>query len=193
MPDEKSIEGVILAAGTSFRAGTFKPALLIGGRPMLVRCVEGMVDVCGRIIVVGGDGFEQIRRLVERLEKVECLLNPAYRKGMFTSVKAGLAVARGERCFVLPGDIPLVPGRVYRQLLALDADIVVPAFQGRNGHPICVSKSVIPRILRESDDSSLRHIVRTIGYRTVEVDAEEVLLDVDTPQDYETLRRRFAE
>ena len=54
MPGQPHIEGVILAAGSSSRAGTFKPALRIGGRSMIVRCIEGMGEVCGRIIVVRG-------------------------------------------------------------------------------------------------------------------------------------------
>ncbi len=192
MRDEKSIEGVILAAGTSSRAGTFKPALLIGGKPMIARCIEGMYNVCRRIIVVGGYEIEKIRALVEGFDRAVCVENSSYLKGMFTSVKAGLAMVRSDRCFVLPADIPLIPPDLYRRLLEVNADVVLPAFQGRNGHPVCFSKAIIPRILREPDDSSLRDVIRGIGYRAVEVDTEEVLIDVDTPQDYETICRRIA-
>jgi molybdenum cofactor cytidylyltransferase len=191
MPDERLTEGVILAAGMSSRAGTFKPALLIGGKPMIARCIEGMSSVCRRIIVVGGYEIEQLRALVKGFERVECIENLSYSKGMFTSVKTGLAMVREERCFLLPADIPLVPPGVYRRLLSLDAEVVRPAFQGRNGHPICLSKAIIPTILREPDDSSLRDVIRTIGYRAVEVDTDEILIDVDTPHDYEAICRRF--
>jgi molybdenum cofactor cytidylyltransferase len=192
MPVERQIEGVILAAGSSLRAGTFKPALSLGGKPMIERCVEGMNGVCRRIIVVGGHEFEHLRSLVEGIGNVECVQNMSYQKGMFTSVKTGLSHVRGERCFVLPADIPLVPRSVYEQLLSADADIVIPSFQGRTGHPVCCSGAIIPRILREPDESSFRDVLRAIGFRTVPVDAEEVLIDVDTPGDYERVQRRFA-
>jgi molybdenum cofactor cytidylyltransferase len=192
MPGEKSIEGVILAAGSSSRAGTFKPALLIGGKPMIARCIEGMYDICRRIIVVGGSEFEQLRTLVEGIARIECVENISYQKGMFTSVKVGLSCVHGDRCFVVPADIPLVPPRIYQQLLTFETDVVVPSFEGKNGHPVCFSKAIIPRILRESDESSLRDIIRTIGFRAVEVDAEEVLIDIDTPEDYIMVCRRFA-
>lgn len=190
MHADLSVEGVILAAGTSFRAGAFKPALPVGGKPMIERCIEGMNTFCSRIIVVGGHEFERLRSLVEGIPKAECLYNPSYRQGMFTSVKAGLSHVRGERCFVIPVDIPLVPRQVYESLLAADGDVVVPSFQERNGHPVCCSRAVIPRILREPDGSTFRDVLKSIGFRTVAVDAEEILLDIDTPWDYgEVLRR----
>jgi molybdenum cofactor cytidylyltransferase len=191
MPTEQRIEGVILAAGSSFRAGAFKPALPLGGKPMVERCIEGMHDICGRIIVVGGHEFERLQSLVQDIDGVECVQNVAYQKGMFTSVKTGLSHVRGGRCFVLPVDIPLVPRRVYEKLLSADAEIVVPSFQGRNGHPVCCSSTVIPRILREPDEASFRDVLRAIGFRAVPVDAEEILIDVDTPRDYERVQQMF--
>jgi molybdenum cofactor cytidylyltransferase len=191
MSEASSIEGVILAAGTSSRFGAFKPALLIGGKAMISRCIEGMYDVCERIIVVGGNEIERLRTLVRGFDKVECIENASYQNGMFSSVKAGLAEVRGDRCLILPGDIPLVPPAVYRTLLAREADIVIPTFQKKRGHPICVSQSIIPRILAEPDSSSLREVITSMCYETVEVDAEEILVDVDTPQDHERIRERF--
>ena len=192
MRADQGVEGVILAAGSSFRAGAFKPALPIGGRPMIERCIEGMRDVCGRIIVVGGHRFQQLQPLVRGIDGVECIENVSYRRGMFTSVKTGLSQARGRKCFILPVDIPLVPRAVYEKLLAADAEIVVPSFRGKSGHPLCCSQMVIPRILGEPDDSSLRDVVSAIGFRAVPVEAEEILIDVDTPEDYERVRNRSA-
>lgn len=190
MPGQPTIDGVILAAGLSSRAGTFKPALQIGGRSLIGHCIEGMSDICSRIIVVGGHEFGILRSLVEGIAKVECVENPLYYRGMFTSVKAGLSQIHGDRCFILPVDIPLVPPRVYRQLLSVEADVVIPSFHGRNGHPVCLSVAILPRILGEPDESSLRDALRSIGFRTIDVDTEEILTDIDTPEDYELALQR---
>ncbi len=192
MPPEAAVEGVILAAGISSRAGTFKPALPIGEKPMIGLTIEGMSHWCGRIIIVGGHDFARLRRLVEGYQGVECVENPCYYKGMFTSVKAGLAAVRGARCFLIPADVPLVPSGVYRNLLAAGAEIAVPAFRGRKGHPICLSRGVIGRILAKPDESSLRQVIEAIGFSVIDVDAEEILLDLDTPRDYELIRRHFT-
>jgi molybdenum cofactor cytidylyltransferase len=90
-------------------------------------------------------------------------------------------------------DIPLVPPRVYWQLLSVDADVVISSFHGRNGHPACLSRAILPRILDEPDASSLRDALRSIGFRTAEVDTEEILIDIDTPEDYELVRQRFGD
>ncbi len=138
------VEGVVLAAGTSYRAGTFKPALQLGDRTMIARCLEGMEKFCSRIIVVGGHEYELLRSLVEGIPKAECVENAAYQRGMFTSVKRGLLQTRGERIFLLPADIPLVPPHVYERLLDTGAPVAVPVWNGRRGHPVLLSKSVVP-------------------------------------------------
>jgi molybdenum cofactor cytidylyltransferase len=93
---------------------------------------------------------------------------------------------------VLPGDVPLVPRRVYEGLLSADADLVVPSFRGKTGHPVCCSASAITRILQEPDESSLRNVLRTIGCSTMPVDAEEILIDIDTPADHARVQGRFS-
>ena len=191
-PPPTHLEGVVLAAGSSLRAGTFKPGLMLGGRPMIERSIEGMREVCDRIIVVGGFAFGQLRGLLQPMPDVECVENPVYRLGMFTSVKAGLSCVRGERCFLLPADTPLVPARVYRALAASDALISVPTFRGSRGHPVCLMASLIPAILREPDTSSLREFIHRTGSATVEVDAEEILLDIDTSEDYERMVQQLS-
>ncbi len=187
-----NVEGVILAAGLSTRAGTFKPALELGGKTMLLRCIEGMEEVCGRIIVVGGHEFEKLRASVEGNPKVVFVENSRYRLGMFTSVKAGLSLVRGERCLLLPVDIPLVPNEVYRRLLYAQGEVVIPSYHGRNGHPVCIAKNVIPHILSQPDETSLREVLRTLNCRTIDVDAEEILVDIDTPEDFESASMRLA-
>jgi molybdenum cofactor cytidylyltransferase len=180
-------EGVILAAGSSFRAGTFKPALDLGGTPMIRRCLEGMQEVCARVIVVGGFAFDNLSELVRELPGVECVENPEYPRGMFTSVKAGLSRLRGDICFLLPVDAPCVPARVYRRLIECGSPVAVPVYRGSRGHPVLLRSAVIPSILREPDESSLRTFIHRTGSEPVEVDAPEVLYDIDTPEAYARL------
>ncbi len=190
--DLLNADGVILAAGSSARAGTFKPALDIGGKPMVRHCLDGMLAVCRRVVVVGGNAWEELLELVGNLPRVECVRNPAYRLGMFTSVKAGLQHVTAEACFILPVDTPLVPPAVYHLLAAAEGFVRIPTCEGRRGHPVYLERSVFARILSSPDGTSLRACVRQIGATPVPVLSSAVLLDIDSPADHQELLRRLA-
>ena len=108
-----NIEAVVLAAGYSSRAGTFKLNLDIAGKTVIERCVEGMVDICSRIVVVGGYQIDMIVEVLQKYPKLEVVLNSRYAEGMFTSVKEGMRHVQGDRFFFTgrssldqPGGLP---------------------------------------------------------------------------------------
>lgn len=185
------VEGIVLAAGESTRAGTFKMTLTIGEKTVVERSIEGMYEICSRIIVVGGHKIELLRKILANYQKVELILNENYAKGMFTSVKAGALNVRASRFFILPGDCPLVGRAVYEKMIATNAGIVIPSFEGRNGHPVMMQKSYIPALLNEPDESNLKSFIRRCGYKIVKVDDEGIIIDIDTIEDYYNIVKRY--
>jgi len=181
--------GIILAAGASGRFPSFKPAALMYGRPMLHHCLLGLGSVCERMIVVGGSNLEALRLLLEAGDAgpAELVENPAWKAGMFTSVKAGVARVQTDTAFVLPVDCPLVPRSVYRALLAASGAAVVPVYRKRRGHPVLLRRELFGEILAEADESSLRGVLARCAVVEVEVEAPEVLMDLDTREDLERL------
>jgi molybdenum cofactor cytidylyltransferase len=184
-------EGIILAAGSSYRAGTFKPALLLASKPLVQYVLDSMTEVCERIIVVGGHDLDKLRLLLSDHRSVELVENKNYQAGMFSSVKLGVAAVRGDSAFLIPVDIPLVPSHVYRSLLAVAGSAVIPQYGGRRGHPILLRRDIFLPILNEPATSSLRDVIRRCGFSPLEVDSEEILLDVDTPGDLKLLEQRL--
>lgn len=183
------VEGIVLAAGLSRRTGpAWKLGLPLGDRTVLEWSVGGMVAVCDRVIVVGGHRLEEVRRLVQGMDRVEVVANPRYRQGMFTSVKVGVARLGTTDFFVLPGDCPLVGPDVYRALLAAAGPVVVPAWQGRKGHPVLI-RGLAPAILAEPDESNLRVVLGRVAPILVAVNDRAVVMDLDHPQDLATLRQ----
>ena len=185
--DEKT-EGLIIAAGYSSRAGGFKPAFELRGKPLIIHSIESMRPFCERIVVVGGYKFDRLRELMSE-EDVILIRNDRYRKGMFSSVQRGVREIHGARFFFLPGDIPLVSGAVFRRMLACDARIVIPSCGDRKGHPVLMSSGVIADITGTPEDSNLREVIERVGYRTVPVEDENIFRDVDTPDDYIRLKQ----
>jgi len=183
------VEAVILAAGLSTRAGRWKMALPLGDRTVLQHCVESIHHIVRRIWVVTGWQAERVEDLLHGYSKVELVSNPNYRQGMFSSIQAGLAQVQAPRTFLTPGDYALIPPAVYVQMLSVVADIVIPTFAGKKGHPVLLSHSAICEILALPQDAILRDYISEKGFLTVEVDAPGILLDIDTPQDYADARR----
>jgi molybdenum cofactor cytidylyltransferase len=182
-----AVEGVLLAAGRSRRAGSLKMALELSGKPLLLWGLESLAAVCDRTIVVAGFQAENIRRLVRDCPGVDVAVNEGFADGMLSSIQAGVRQVRAPRFFLLPGDMPLVRAGVYRELLACAADIVVPACAGRRGHPVLLAGTLIPGILAEPPGSSLGRFIARHGSATVEVGDPGIFVDVDTARDAEKI------
>lgn len=186
-----NVEAVVLAAGYSSRAGAFKPALDVGGKTVLERCIAAMADLCSRIIVVGGYRIETVQRILARDPKVEIVYNRRYDEGMFTSVQEGMRHVRGERVFYTPGDYPLISPAVCRSLLQEEGEIVIPVCQGRKGHPALISGRMAAAIAGEDSRSNMRAFLQEQGFKTLAVADEGILLDIDTPEDYRRVLERL--
>jgi CO/xanthine dehydrogenase Mo-binding subunit/CTP:molybdopterin cytidylyltransferase MocA len=186
-------DAVILAAGLSSRAGANKLLFPLGGRTVIEASIEPFLSTCGRIIVVGGARFEELKSALARLSPgVEVVLNDDYLYGMFSSVKAGIRRVGSDRFFIHPGDCPLVPASVPERLLSVRADIVLPVSGGRTGHPVLIDSRLIPEILATDAGSNLRAFIASHGFETVEVDSPGILLDIDTRGDLEKAERNLS-
>jgi molybdenum cofactor cytidylyltransferase len=181
------IEGIVLAAGFSSRAGTYKMTLKIGEATVIEKCIEGMYDLCSRIIVVGGFKVENIFRVLGKYPKVEIVLNKNYEDGMFSSLKEGFRHVRGEAFFFTPGDYPLIGKKVYEKMAGIEGDIIIPVFKGIKGHPVLMKGFLAGELLQDSGCTSLRAFIDKKGFKAVEVQEPGILEDIDTIDDYDRL------
>jgi molybdenum cofactor cytidylyltransferase len=196
MEMKMKIDGVVLAAGFSRRAGVFKMELPLGEKKLIERTIDSMMEFCSRVIVVAGYKSEKIFRLKKMYAGVDVVLNPHYARGMFTSVQEGIKHVKSEWFFFTPGDYPLVSGAVYQRLLEAPrrfpaARIFIPVFKNRKGHPILVKSVLVKELLTEPGDSNLRNFIRRQGFVPVEVDDDAILLDIDTGEDYQRAKARW--
>lgn len=156
----------------------------IGGKTLLGNCIEGMYNVCSRIIVVGGYKYENILPIMDKYPKAELILNENYRDGMYSSIKKGLEYIKGECFFLTPGDYPAIKKGVYESMLDTEGEIVIPTYRGEKGHPVLMKSNLIKEICQNFTYSSLREFIGTKGFETVEVQDRGILIDVDTAEDY---------
>jgi len=199
MTSRIDLAAIVLAAGRSRRAGVFKPAVEIGGRPLLRHAVDGLLPFCRPVVVVTGHERTRTEALVAGLDDVVTVFNPRYEEDMFLSVQAGARAlpADGTGFCVLPVDCPFVEADVMRALVdafaaAGSTCAVIPEHEGRGGHPVLLPMTARAAILAAPAGATLRTIVTGLAPVRVPVASASVLADLDTPADLEAARERHG-
>lgn len=187
------ISAILLAAGESRRMGQFKQLLHFADKSFVEHCVDNLLaSRVDEVIIVTGHRELDIRRAVGA-RPVKFAHNSDYRSGMASSIKCGVrSLAENARAFILAlVDQPQIGTDVINLLIEAyekkPALIVIPAYQGKNGHPILLDLTLKEEILRFDPEQGLRQVVRTHREQVVrvEVTSAEILEDFDSPEDYE--------
>ena len=189
------ISAIVLAAGKSERMGRPKALLPIQGRTFL----ENILDAISRTsiedtIVVLGHHRDQIERSVSLPSVV---FNPDYERGMITSFQAGIRKLSWETAgaFLFLVDHPLVESTTIESMIMNLAPnrIVLPTFDRRRGHPVLFSSEVLEEILALAPSEGANIVVRKNPDRIIEVpvNAPGILVDIDTPEQFERLRKDY--
>jgi len=190
---------VILAAGHADRMGSNKLTLPLGPGTVVGHVVATALAACDRVIVVMGlhdqgtrVAVEQTARALGAEGRVDVIEGVPYDPGMFISVQAGLRrVVGADVVLIFPGDTPLIlPETAIAVRDAVSegqADVAVPSCGGRRGHPVAVSTRCVPELLAMSERSTLREFMTAHASTTklVPVDDRGMLLDMDTPDEYD--------
>jgi molybdenum cofactor cytidylyltransferase len=192
------VVGVLLAAGASSRMGTPKQLLPFGERTVMRQGVHNLREAgVEATVVVLGHHADVIRREapdVLTAPDVSEAWNARHAGGMFTSVQCGIQAASdlgaGVALLALV-DQPFVPAAVYVQVLRAhavgSAKVTIPTRGERRGHPIALSMDLRADILNPADpDTTLRDVIRAHedDTRLLPVHAEEILRDMDVPEEY---------
>ncbi len=194
--------GILLAAGESRRMGAVnKLALPIGGLPLLRRsALTLLASRLQKLVVVLGHEADVARRLIENLE-LKIVYNERYAEGQMSSVHCGLD-ALSSSCdgiMICLSDQPLLTPEDVNALIAAfgsrkRGSILVPTHHGRRGNPIVLANEHRETILSGGRDLGCKRLIERNPelVATVEMDTEHVVFDLDTPEDYVELQRRFG-
>jgi molybdenum cofactor cytidylyltransferase len=186
--------GIILAAGESRRMGRPKALLPFRGGTFVSALAVTMGQRCSPVIAVFG--FDARRVMQSAPSGVLAIENPDYPLGMLTSLHVALRALPPENdaaLFTLV-DHPAISASTVDALLASNASIAIPKFQGRRGHPVLIRREIIQEFLLEPVTAKVRDVIdrHASEIEYIEVSDPGISDDIDNPALYEQLLAREA-
>ena len=186
------MEAIVLAAGYSSRANTFKMTLPLGKGSVLEQTISKFEGLCSSVIVVAGFKAELIQEEMEKIAnknafsfQIKVVNNKHFQQGMFTSIQKGCDEVTAPSFFITPGDCPLVKKETIQRIAEHKGNVVIPSFQFKGGHPIKLSNQVKQKILETNLEGNLRAVLNSYEKEYLNVDDPGVIMDVDTQKDYQ--------
>ena len=180
--------------------GTPKPLLPWRGTTLVEHQLASLLDGgCDEVVVVLGHAADQVAPLL-RGDGVRAVVNPDYRQGKTTSIKAGLAHAdrSASAILLLAVDQPRtadIVRRVVRAHLGAGALITSPRYEGHGGHPLVFSAALRPELERITEENQgIREVFEAHrgDVQEVHLDDPMLRLDLNTPETYEAAYGRWG-
>ncbi len=190
------IAGLVLAAGTSRRAGAVNKLLVKAqGTPMVQTVVRAVCDSkLQQVLVVTGHQHEQIEAQLQDLSATSTYC-ASHEQGMAHSLSHGISrLQHADAVLVCLADMPGITVALINRLIERATDnisdvILVPVHQGRRGNPVLVGRAFFDSLLQHSGDTGARYLMKQYPDRVIEVPVDDsaILIDYDTPQALSTL------
>ena len=190
------VDILLLAAGASRRMGRCKALLPLGDTPVIVRCLASLIAAGLRDgVVVTGAEADAVEEAI-RDYPLRPVRNPVVDADMAGSIRAGLAALPGDASGIMVclADQPLIMPETYRLLarehLLAPGRILIPVFEERRGHPTLFPSALLQPM---QAGGTLRDVIRGHAQAVLEIPVDDagVVIDMDTPADYQRLQMCF--
>ena len=190
---------ILLSAGLSQRFGSPKALAQLNNKPIIEHLQHMLLETrTDEIIVVLGAYAEQIKPYLLNHKHVKFVYNKDYNFGQTSSFKAGLRAISDDvqGILLLPVDHPLIRPQTVDQIIECflndPSKIVLPAFEGRKGHPPLFPASLKREFLALDDQIGLNTIAHAHQKETVIFPVEDpgVTKSFNTPSELKVLQKQ---
>ena len=199
----KPTAGIILAAGAATRFGQPKQLLCLKDKYLIERVLDAALNSrLSRIVLVLGYAHQKILQALGKKtqhSKLHIEVNPHYKKGQSHSLRVGLSTVRNDfpAVIFLLGDQPMLNSGTINTLLerfwSADKDICVPAHRGQRKNPVIFGRRFYSQLMDIKGDIGARQLIDDNPEQVlvVEIDDPLYFFDIDTPQDFENLKKNL--
>ncbi len=183
---------VILSAGSSARMGEHKALLKFGEDSTFIQHIASTYALSGldQIIVVANvELAESMReREIKLPESVLLVINDKPESGRFYSLQTGMRhLKEGNSCFFQNVDNPFTSSELLTTLIIQKekADVIIPEYKQKAGHPVLLSPNVVQEICATSDpDFRINDFLRQFHQQRIETLDGRILTNINAPEDY---------
>jgi molybdenum cofactor cytidylyltransferase len=189
------VSAILLAAGSSKRMGKLKQILPLGGKPVIMHCLDTIIESgITDIVVVLSPAGKEIEGVIRNLP-LTIIFNNNPSSEMVESVRIGLQTVHSGSTGILIclSDYPLITSDTLKILVTWHEKepdkIIIPVYRNKRGHPNLFPKLCADEIFH---GLTLRDIVYKENRRIqlAEVQDEGILYDMDTEEDYKIMIQR---
>ena len=192
-PSRNKVAGIIIAAGESKRLGRIKQLLPWSGKPLIEFIIQTALQCkLEPINVILGSNFDQITPFLDD-SKVNIIFNRRWKEGKGTSISLGInsLPERIDAALVFVVDQPFLSIQLINALLKVyklkKADIVAPYIHGIQTNPVLFDRLVFPELKELNGKEGGRMIFKKYKLEKLIWEDEKILLDIDTPEDYQKI------
>ena len=187
---------IILAAGQSKRMGSNKLLIQIDKKPLIRVIVDAVINSrVDKVIVVTGYQEKSVMNALNGMD-LDFVFNEDYKKGMSSSIKAGLDyVPDGfDGVLICLGDMPLLTSKHINDLINpfnpnANRSIGVPIYYGKRGNPVLWSNKYLKDFTNLSGDIGAKGLIKKHHPNVYEVEFydDAVQVDLDVKDDLKRL------
>jgi len=169
----------------------------LGNRTLIRIVTENVLaSAVDDVLVVTGYREAEVSAAIKELP-VKTIFNPNYGQGQGSSLTLGVkAIDASTTSFLIfMCDQPLISATLINKVIwnfeEKSSLALRPTYNGMPGHPVIFSYSLISELKALQGDEGARQVLKNLGNKVdyLPVQDEAVILDIDTPQSYEKLKR----
>ena len=190
------IKTILLAAGQSRRLKSENKLIkLYKKKPLINYSLKTLhKSKVDKVVIVLGHQKNELKKIIKKDKKNIFIFNKDYRKGMASSIKAGLKkVSKSDKGFIIvQSDMPFIKlseiNKIYNSIKSQKFLVYALRYKNRVGNPIGFDISVVKKFKRIKGDVGAKFMVKRLKNETkfIKIGNLKSFKDFDKASDFRT-------